>query len=329
MGAADEPGVLHLNYDPYTSSLLKPSAQGDFEFTAAGPTDYLHRETLAPVRDVPVSVRTIDSLVAEGLAPPTFLFMDTQGTEFEIVRGGRRSIEEHTVGLVTEVEFVPYYEGQALFGDVCRELAAMGFIFAQFVGAIDCIYPFRVPYGLRSRPFMGSADALFLRVPSAFAGKGLRLAQLAFAAQAFGHSDLTFHCLSVLERLDPRLEAVPKERAYRNFLLELMAARKEMSGFLPPSFVDLYPTAEASALRFTAGKEAEAAAMEQRRRDEIRERFRERFDDLRALLDLGPSPIEAVLNEYGFLERAKELQQQRIFEVTNMLASFNIAVERT
>jgi len=328
LGAHDGSGTLHVNYDPYTSSLLKPSANEGFEFTIEGTMDYVHREVLAPAREVSVEMRAIDGLVGEGLPPPTVLFLDTQGTELDILRGGRRAIEEHAVAIVTEAEFLPFYEGQPLFGDLCRELAEMGFIFAHFVGSLEGIDPFHVPLGFRNRTFVGSCDALFLRVPRAEEVESGRVARLGLIAHCFGQGALAFRCLSMLEKADPKLESIPDARGYKAFLVELLAAQRAMAHYFPPKFTDLYPTAEVSAARFSVSGGAAAEALQQEALQRVGERLLKGSEELQQLLASSPSPLEAVLQKYGFVERAAELQKRRVEETTAMLSSYGIRIER-
>lgn len=53
--------------------------------------------------------------------------LDTQGSELDILRGAKRTLESASV-VQTEVEFNPMYAGQPLFGDVDRFLRDRGFV---------------------------------------------------------------------------------------------------------------------------------------------------------------------------------------------------------
>src|ERR1700740_820321 len=58
----------------------------------------------------------------------TFLDLDTQGSELEILQGAKRFLSTSIVALKCEVEFSPLYEKQPLFGDVDRFLRECGFV---------------------------------------------------------------------------------------------------------------------------------------------------------------------------------------------------------
>jgi FkbM family methyltransferase len=61
-----------------------------------------------------------------------FLKLDTQGTEFEILKGSQRTLSERTVAIFTEVAFCQLYDGQKLFSDVEMLLRECGFSFYGF-----------------------------------------------------------------------------------------------------------------------------------------------------------------------------------------------------
>ncbi len=61
-----------------------------------------------------------------------FIKLDTQGTEYEVLKGADRMLSERTVALVVEVAFCELYQGQKLFSDVELLLRAYGFSFYGF-----------------------------------------------------------------------------------------------------------------------------------------------------------------------------------------------------
>jgi len=91
--------------------------------------------------------------------------LDTQGSEFEILLGARRTISRHTVAVVSEVSFCPIYAGQKLFSDLEPMLREMGFSFYGFVsmhGRSRKLLDKRT-HVTAERAFY--ADALFIRDP--------------------------------------------------------------------------------------------------------------------------------------------------------------------
>ena len=160
LGETNGPGTFYLNYDPFTSSLLKPSTEFDLTQWYVN-REYPHADVMRNVRQVPVELRAMDSLNLlddPAVAAPSIIVLDTQGTELSILRGGRELVTEHTMAIVTEAEFVRFYEGQPLFGEICTALDEMGFMFVDFTAG-----PFRVDSVPRAARPAQPADDRFLR----------------------------------------------------------------------------------------------------------------------------------------------------------------------
>ena len=67
-----------------------------------------------------------------GFGSATYLKLDIQGAELEVLRTGTRLLEESLTAIRTEVEFQQIYCGQPLFRDVDAFLADQGFVLAGF-----------------------------------------------------------------------------------------------------------------------------------------------------------------------------------------------------
>lgn len=61
-----------------------------------------------------------------------FIKLDTQGTEYEILLGGFRTLTERTLAIVTEVSFCELYQGQKLFSEIEILLREKQFTFYGF-----------------------------------------------------------------------------------------------------------------------------------------------------------------------------------------------------
>ena len=59
--------------------------------------------------------------------------MDIQGAELDVLKGAAKSIE-NVLTIVSEVEFIPIYNEQPLFGDVCTFLNSKNIMFHKFLG---------------------------------------------------------------------------------------------------------------------------------------------------------------------------------------------------
>lgn len=140
LGAEDSRALIHRSEFSPSSSLL--------------PMLELHRaawpHTAAAVTEE-IEVRRLDSLGLEP-EPELLVKIDVQGFEDKVVEGGRAMLARAAY-VVTEVSFARLYEGQPLFEDIYRLLAAMGF---EYRGALAQLLDPR-----DGRPLQ--ADAFFAR----------------------------------------------------------------------------------------------------------------------------------------------------------------------
>jgi FkbM family methyltransferase len=109
------------NY-PTTSSLYEPDLELCGLFQSLG-------ELMQVTSRSAVSTVRLDDIV--GLPRFDYVKMDIQGAELDAIRGGAHALSHATV-IETEVEFVPLYRDQPLFGDVDAALRGLGFLFHKF-----------------------------------------------------------------------------------------------------------------------------------------------------------------------------------------------------
>jgi len=89
------------------------------------------------------------------------LKIDVQGAELDVLNGATRLLRQIVV-IHTEVEFVPAYKGQPLFGQVDQKLVDAGFLLHNFTGL--CIHQSRLlPQGkFRGHQLLWSEGAIYL-----------------------------------------------------------------------------------------------------------------------------------------------------------------------
>ena len=125
LGEREGPATLYLATEPNNHSLRPTNAEFVQRYAM---------EKFFPAGSVPLDTTTLDRVIFEKRGGKSFLGeflkVDTQGTELEIFKGARRTLEERTKVVVCEVEFAPIYSGQALFSDV--ELFMRGFWLCLF-----------------------------------------------------------------------------------------------------------------------------------------------------------------------------------------------------
>jgi FkbM family methyltransferase len=154
------PSSFHETHYPGCSSFLEPDEAliNMFETIAAA-----RGANFNVVAKREVETIRLDDL--DDLPAIDFLKIDTQGSELTILENGTRALGS-VLTLETEVEFVPLYKDQPLFGHLHVALSDQGFIMHKFVDLVG--RPFR-PWGKivddKHHPIsqMLWADAIFVR----------------------------------------------------------------------------------------------------------------------------------------------------------------------
>lgn len=318
LGQSSRAGTLHINYDPFTSSLREfdsdygPYYYHNFEH------DYVFSETTATMEKRDVAITTLDSVIAGSNAlipPPDFLSIDTQGSEYEILLGAAGLLESNVVAIVAEVEFHPLYRGQKLFGDLVNLLSGSGFHFVRFLARFKDVAPFRAPIGLRGEGFHLFGDALFLRRISSIEAvqqdtpsRCRMLKKLAFISIVYKQFEFALQCLRAARQFtDDRGAQGGGEPTYLTFLEELEGEIGKMPEEWPRNFASIYTFAGSKA-RFST---------------------RRRKNDLQVKISMSKqayamnSVVEALLVKYGFRELAELLKRNRLIQksISDFLAA--------
>lgn len=113
---------FHVTNVPMTSSLYPPNSDLLRQF------NYLDELTRVVETHRVRTIRLDDVAEAEDT---DYLKIDVQGAELDVLNGGPRTLDAAVVVHI-EVDFVPLYAGQALFGDVDVELRRHGFLLHRF-----------------------------------------------------------------------------------------------------------------------------------------------------------------------------------------------------
>jgi len=121
-GAASASRDLYVTKVPTNTSLLEPNPRFIERYGA---------RRFEVDRIIQVATRSLDDIVFSApLAALPFgevLKLDTQGSEHEILHGGRRVLRERCVAVLCEVEFFQVYRGQKTLSDIDLLLRAEGF----------------------------------------------------------------------------------------------------------------------------------------------------------------------------------------------------------
>lgn len=197
--------------------------------TNAAMVDRYAMDKFRQVGEEEIRVTTLDAILADRTTASRngaeFLKIDTQGTEFEIIAGGRETIARSTVCVVVEVSFCEIYEGQKLFADVDAALRDLGFSFYGFM-SFHC----RSRGRLDKRSQVGverptQADAVYFKDPLTHPSGVVDLGERQCRAM--------FVCAILLAYYDFALELAAKTFAVGEELKDVEALIRSVSA-LPP-----------------------------------------------------------------------------------------------
>jgi FkbM family methyltransferase len=193
IGKTEERRPLYETAHPMCTSLYRPDERY---------SDLFHDLEDARLKSVgETATVSLDRFVADhGIGDIDFLKIDVQGAELDVFQGGASALRS-ALFIVCEVEFVPIYERQPLFGDVDAWLRARGMTFHKFLGMGGRVMKPLAVQGSTLYPaqFMWS-DAVFVR--DYFALESLNGDQLLKLAVLFDIYDSKDAALHVLRRYD-------------------------------------------------------------------------------------------------------------------------------
>ena len=257
-------GILNINYDPYTSSLLETNHAYDSFYSFYQDHDYIMGETAKTIEERDVKIMTLDDILKSNglnLPKPDFLSIDVEGGEYGVIKGAINTMNDNVLAIFAEVVFHPFRIGQKTFSELCELLATHGFYFATFSNDNDKVNleemsPYRYPVGLRGAGFHTLSEALFLRkidfVEDNFhkTNRYNSLRKLAFIAIIFNQIEYGLECLK-RSRLIERVN-IPEDflaTNYGQFLGELEKISESHPQRFPQTFKSKY-SSEQSKARF-------------------------------------------------------------------------------
>lgn len=189
LGKANEKRKLYITHNPMCSSLYKPNEEllnlyNRFEVA------YLKEET-------EINTITLDYFIEQNkIGEVDFIKIDVQGAELDVFKGGKKTLN-NVLKIVTEVEFIPHYIDQPLFGDVCKYLEKYNLMFNKFLGlAGGTLKPI-----IHKNPLMATqhiwSDAVFIyQIQKIKDLSNLKLLKLSLLSLLYGSVDLTHFCLA-------------------------------------------------------------------------------------------------------------------------------------
>lgn len=193
LGRTEETRTLYETEHPMCCSLYKPNEDllrlyQNFE--------------VAYLKDVSeVQTMSLDTFAEQqSIGPVDFIKIDIQGAELDVFEGGSRVLRD-VVAMVCEVEFIPHYVDQPLFGDVCKHLHGEELMFHKFLGLAGRALRPIVMGGNANLPSQHIwSDAVFIRDVQKLAGlSGQQLLKMGVLAYLYNSPDVTYFCFNLYD----------------------------------------------------------------------------------------------------------------------------------
>ena len=194
LGRAEETRPLYEAAHPMCTSLYKPNE--------ALLARYFNLEVAMLKAVASVQTVSLDRFAVDNaITGVDFIKIDVQGAELDVFTGGVATLGD-VVLVVSEVEFVPLYLEQPLFGDVCRFLSEQGLMFHKFLGMAGRALK---PNMMNDDPNFAIqhmwSDAVFVRdILKLDQLPPEKLLKLAVLSHLYRSPDLMFHCLELFDR---------------------------------------------------------------------------------------------------------------------------------
>ncbi len=206
LGCKDDECTFYETAHPMCSSLYEPNGKLLEK--------YMNLEVATLKSTSALTTTSLNKFVYENsIKDADFIKIDIQGAELDVFRGGA-SVLKDIVFIVCEVEFIPLYINQPLFGDVCKYLSTQNLMFHKFLGIAGRTIK---PIVMNNNPNFASqhmwSDAVFIRdideLPKLSSTKLLKLGILAYI---YGSKDVSYLCFKTYD-----------ERAETNIAQEMLS----------------------------------------------------------------------------------------------------------
>ena len=193
LGRTQEERTFYETIHPMCCSLYKPNEKL---------MGMYHNLEVAMLKSV-TTLKTLSLdyfLAGQNIGSVDFIKIDIQGAELDVFQGGINTLKQ-AVAIVSEVEFIPLYVDQPLFGDVCTFLAEHNLMFHKFLGmAGRPLKPISFGYNPSHPTQHMWSDAVFIkdiaRLHKLPSSKLLKMGLIAFM---YGSPDVTFQCFKMFD----------------------------------------------------------------------------------------------------------------------------------
>jgi hypothetical protein len=195
----------------------------------------LLNEVLRPIKSIKMKTYSLDYLIEKEKIPKiNFLSLDTQGSEYEILKGSIECLKKSIVAIKTEINFIEIYKNSKLFSDIDKLLCEHGFFLAELI-SFGNYYKERIPLEFRGKQIPLQGEAVYFYNPDNIKPDNKinfvdKLEKLAFAFVVYGFTDLSFRSLN---RIHLNKLNFNQSTSYQKFLKEFYFKIKDKEMNLP------------------------------------------------------------------------------------------------
>jgi FkbM family methyltransferase len=194
LGKTNEKRKLYITQHPMCSSLYRPNEDLN--------KLYNNLEVTKLIKESEIETISLDFFAEKyEVIDIDFIKIDVQGSELDIFQGATKSLQ-NVLQIVCEVEFIPLYENQPLFGDVCNLLKKNDLIFNKFLGLAGRSLK---PIMFNNNPNLASqhmwSDAIFIKDIQKLENlSNEKLIKLSLLACVYNSYDLSYYILSYYDK---------------------------------------------------------------------------------------------------------------------------------
>jgi FkbM family methyltransferase len=338
MGGKNGKALFHINKDPFTSSNIPTNDEFKGYYYFSYNHDYVWGEASECQEARDLEVITLDTLMSKddtNIPKPDLLTLDTQGTEYECLQGAEDLLNSNVLAIRCEIAFFSLYKDQKLFSDIFNLLSSHNFQFVEFTH-LGKLSPFRGPVSIRGKSFTAYGDALFFKNFSQLKESiqdpnELYIAahKLSLIAVLYGQIEFAIDILNQIKLLnyDEKSTAEFREQKWFSFLDKLQKYLSQMDHFYPKSFSEtvVVPPKEKKS---PSSSSEPVLTFKNRVKNEVKKhpsivkaarfvlnssrRVKYFIFGLTRIKFLAYSPLEKLFIEYGLLETAKIIRENRI-----------------
>tara|TARA_B100000900_G_scaffold210099_1_gene178021 strand:+ start:278 stop:1138 length:861 start_codon:yes stop_codon:yes gene_type:complete len=192
LGKANEKRKLYITQHSMCSSLYKPN-EDLLRLYNRLEAAYLKEEA-------EINTITLDYFIEQKkIGEIDFIKIDVQGAELDVFQGGKKTLE-NVLMTVSEVEFIPIYINQPLFGEICKFLEKYNLMFNKFLALSGRALKPLILKNPRTPSQHIWTDAVFIHnVQKIKKLSDKKILKLSLLSLIYGSVDLTHFCLSIYD----------------------------------------------------------------------------------------------------------------------------------